>query len=129
MEAKSYAQRLSNLFSVRHSANFSCSKQKVVTSEMLEGEVKVPAALNLPFGKLFFGFNVVPYVPPEPKPSLSPGPSSPPPVRTMFEHVCTHSRQLPGTVYRFWEHSQWPACSSDVSEGEREGSISSAIAS
>ncbi|KAH7889420.1 UFD1-domain-containing protein [Phlebopus sp. FC_14] len=39
-------------------------KQKVVTSDSLESDVKVPAALNLPFGKLFFGFNVVPYVSP-----------------------------------------------------------------
>ncbi|KAG8217841.1 UFD1-domain-containing protein [Butyriboletus roseoflavus] len=53
-------------------------KQKIVTSEMLESEVKEPAALNLPFGKLFFGFNVVPYTPPELKPSMSPGPSTPP---------------------------------------------------
>ena len=51
----------------------------------MESEVKVPAALNLPFGKLFFGFNVVPYVPPEPTSPKSPGPSSPPPpVRSMF---------------------------------------------
>ncbi|KAF8557276.1 UFD1-domain-containing protein [Imleria badia] len=54
-------------------------KQKVITSEMMESEVKVPVALNLPFGKLFFGFNVVPYTPPEPKQPTSPGPSSPPP--------------------------------------------------
>jgi len=55
-------------------------KQNVVTSDMLETEVKVPAALNIPFGKLFFGFNVVAYSPPEPKPPTSTGPSSPPPV-------------------------------------------------
>ncbi|KAF8136734.1 UFD1-domain-containing protein [Boletus edulis] len=48
-------------------------KQKVVTSDMLESEVKVPAPLNLPFGKLFFGFNAVPYTPPEPKSPVSPG--------------------------------------------------------
>jgi ubiquitin fusion degradation protein 1 len=30
---------------------------------MLEGEAKVPGALNLPFGQLFFGFNVVPHTP------------------------------------------------------------------
>ncbi|KAG9318814.1 UFD1-domain-containing protein [Chiua virens] len=53
-------------------------KHKVVTSEMLESDAKVPVALNLPPGKLFFGFNVVPYTPPEPKSSTSPGPSSPP---------------------------------------------------
>lgn len=38
---------------------------------MLESEIKVPAALNLPFGQLFFGFNVTPYTPPSP-PSGSP---------------------------------------------------------
>ncbi|KAN0076955.1 Ubiquitin fusion degradation protein UFD1 domain containing protein [Tylopilus felleus] len=57
-------------------------KQKVVTNEMLESEVKVPAALNLPFGKLFFGFNIVPYTPPEPTEPTTPGPSSPPPTFT-----------------------------------------------
>lgn len=63
---------------------------------MLETEVKVPAALNIPFGKLFFGFNVVPYVPPEPKPSESAGPSSPPPVRAMYWYVSlTHMIVIP----------------------------------
>ena len=42
---------------------------------MLEGEVKVPAALNLPFGQLFFGFNVVPYTPPDGAPT-SPVPAA-----------------------------------------------------
>ncbi|KAF9246176.1 UFD1-domain-containing protein [Melanogaster broomeanus] len=54
-------------------------KQRIVTSDSLEHEGKVPAALNIPFGKLFFGFNVVPYTPPESKPSASPSSSSPPP--------------------------------------------------
>lgn len=54
---------------------------------MLETEVKVPAALNIPFGKLFFGFNVVPYVAPEPKAPTTAGPSSPPPVRAMYRRV------------------------------------------
>jgi len=35
---------------------------------MLESTVKVPAALNLPFGQLFFGFKVKEYVPPTPTP-------------------------------------------------------------
>ncbi|KAH7912224.1 UFD1-domain-containing protein [Hygrophoropsis aurantiaca] len=51
-------------------------KQRVVNSDSLESEVKAPAPLNLPFGKLFFGFNVVNYVPPAGT-SVSPG--SPPP--------------------------------------------------
>jgi len=47
------------------------SQQKIINSS-IEAEVKVPAALNLPFGKLFFGFSVVPYTPPEQKPPSSP---------------------------------------------------------
>ena len=43
---------------------------------MLESDVKVPAALNLPFGQLFFGFNVPPSTPPA-APS-SPSPPDPP---------------------------------------------------
>ncbi|KAI8989664.1 ubiquitin fusion degradation protein UFD1-domain-containing protein [Trametes punicea] len=39
-------------------------KHRIVTNGSLDGEVYVPAPLNLPFGKLFFGFNVQPYVPP-----------------------------------------------------------------
>jgi len=38
--------------------------------------VKVPAALTLPPGQLFFGFNVVPYTPPQ-KPSSDPNGSPP----------------------------------------------------
>ncbi len=45
------------------------SKRKIVSNETLESGAKVPAALNLPFGQLFFGFNVVSYI--------SPAPSSP----------------------------------------------------
>ncbi|TFK76302.1 UFD1-domain-containing protein [Pluteus cervinus] len=39
----------------------------IVSNSSYETDVKVPAALNLPFGQLFFGFNVNPYTPPEPK--------------------------------------------------------------
>ncbi|KAJ3565010.1 hypothetical protein NP233_g7916 [Leucocoprinus birnbaumii] len=54
-------------------------KHKIVNNDMLESEVKVPAALNLPFGQLFFGFNVVDYTPPSPPPgSPDSGPASPP---------------------------------------------------
>ncbi|EPS95439.1 hypothetical protein FOMPIDRAFT_85367 [Fomitopsis schrenkii] len=42
-------------------------KHKIVTSELLDTDVSAPAPLNLPFGKLFFGFKVVPYQPPEAK--------------------------------------------------------------
>ena len=41
-----------------------CSQHRVVVNEDLENEGNVPAPLNLPFGKLFFGFNIPPYVPP-----------------------------------------------------------------
>lgn len=38
-----------------------CSKKRIVTNETLETEVSAPAPLNLPFGKLFFGYKTVPY--------------------------------------------------------------------
>lgn len=41
------------------------SKHKVVTSDSLEATMSAPAPLNLPFGKLFFGFNIPPYKPQE----------------------------------------------------------------
>ncbi len=38
--------------------------------------MKVPAALNLPPGQLFFGFNIVPYAPPrDPSPEPNGNPS------------------------------------------------------
>ena len=40
------------------------SQKKVITSEMLEGGGDGPAPLNLPLGKLFFGYAFVPYKPP-----------------------------------------------------------------
>ncbi|KAJ7774937.1 ubiquitin fusion degradation protein I [Mycena metata] len=48
-------------------------QHRIVSNETLESDVKVPAALNLPFGQLFFGFNVTPYVPPP----AAPAPPSP----------------------------------------------------
>jgi len=44
------------------------SQHKIVSNDTLESDVKVPAALNLPFGQLFFGFNVAAHTPPEPAP-------------------------------------------------------------
>jgi hypothetical protein len=44
------------------------SQHKIVSNDTLESDVKVPAALNLPFGQLFFGFNVAAYTPLEPAP-------------------------------------------------------------
>ncbi|KAJ7097838.1 ubiquitin fusion degradation protein UFD1-domain-containing protein [Mycena belliarum] len=52
-------------------------QHRIVSNETLESETKVPAALNLPFGQLFFGFNVAPYVPP----LAAPEPLSPPATR------------------------------------------------
>lgn len=49
-----------------------CSKKRIVTNETLETEVNAPAPLNLPFGKLFFGYKIVPYI----KPSDSGGEGS-----------------------------------------------------
>ncbi len=40
------------------------SQKRVITSEMLEGGGDGPAPLNLPLGKLFFGYAFVPYKPP-----------------------------------------------------------------
>lgn len=44
------------------------SQHKIVSNSAYDKDVKVPAVLNLPPGQLFFGFNVVPYTPPQ-KPS------------------------------------------------------------
>ncbi|KAK0503402.1 ubiquitin fusion degradation protein UFD1-domain-containing protein [Armillaria luteobubalina] len=46
-------------------------KHRIVSNSTLDSDVKVPAALNLPFGKLFFGFNVTPYVPPAAPPTAN----------------------------------------------------------
>lgn len=46
--------------------NLTYSKPRMMTNDELESDVKVPASLNLPFGKLFFGFTVVPYKPSTP---------------------------------------------------------------
>jgi ubiquitin fusion degradation protein 1 len=46
-----------------------------VSNSTLESNVKVPAALNLPFGQLFFGFRVAAYTPPA---SNSPSAADPP---------------------------------------------------
>ncbi|THH12517.1 hypothetical protein EW146_g7624 [Bondarzewia mesenterica] len=51
-------------------------QHRVISNEDLESDIKASAPLNLPMGKLFFGYNVPPYVPPpategndEPQPS------------------------------------------------------------
>ena len=39
----------------------SASKRRIVTADILENDSNAPAPLNLPHGKLFFGFKHVPY--------------------------------------------------------------------
>lgn len=43
-----------------------------MTTDDLENDKRAPAPLGLPFGKLFFGYSVVPYKEPD-----APAPSSP----------------------------------------------------
>ncbi|KAJ6623556.1 ubiquitin fusion degradation protein UFD1-domain-containing protein [Mycena sp. CBHHK59/15] len=57
------------------------NQPRIVSNETLEADIKVPAALNLPFGQLFFGFNVAPYVPPS---TALPGSPSTPREPTVF---------------------------------------------
>jgi len=52
------------------------STRRLVTGDDLEAEGKVPAALNLPPGKLFFGYAYVPYTPPPPKEPTEAPPST-----------------------------------------------------
>jgi len=56
-------------------------QHRIVSNSTLPSDVKVPAALTLPFGQLFFGFNVTAYTPPPPSepPSSSPSATSPEP--------------------------------------------------
>jgi len=51
-------------------------QHRVIVNDDLENDGKNPAPLNLPFGKLFFGFNIPPYVPPPP-PEDGPEPKPP----------------------------------------------------
>ena len=63
------------LFSVFQSLKRSYSQHRIVSNSTIESNVKVPAALNLPFGQLFFGFNVTTYTPPQSSPDPSAEPS------------------------------------------------------
>jgi len=58
---------------------FRTDKKRIVTNETLETDVSAPAPLNLPFGQLFFGYKVVPYVKPSGSGSSSGEGSSEPP--------------------------------------------------
>jgi len=53
-------------------------QRRIVSNSTIESNVKVPAALNLPFGQLFFGFNVTTYTPPQPSSDASVEPSESP---------------------------------------------------
>ncbi|GLB34864.1 putative ubiquitin fusion degradation protein UFD1 [Lyophyllum shimeji] len=48
-------------------------QHRIVSNTTYEADQKVPAALNLPFGQLFFGFNIPPYTPPTGAAPGSPG--------------------------------------------------------
>ena len=61
-------------------ANIFYSNRKIVSNETLESGTRVPGPLNLPFGQLFFGFNIPPYQPPNAP--ASPGSPGAPSVRT-----------------------------------------------
>jgi ubiquitin fusion degradation protein 1 len=57
---------------------FRTDQHRIVSNSSLASDIKVPAALNLPFGQLFFGFNVAVYTrPPPSNPPSSPTAGSP----------------------------------------------------
>jgi len=59
---------------------FRTDQHRVVSNSTLASDIKVPAALTLPFGQLFFGFNVATYTPPPASnPPGSPKAASPEP--------------------------------------------------
>ncbi|TFY81039.1 hypothetical protein EWM64_g2971 [Hericium alpestre] len=51
-------------------------QHRVISNDDLITESKVPAPLNLPFGKLFFGFKTQPYEPPQSEPESAPEPTA-----------------------------------------------------
>ncbi|KAG8897530.1 ubiquitin fusion degradation protein, partial [Tulasnella sp. 403] len=59
---------------------FRTDQRKTVTNETLDEGRQVPAALSLPFGKLFFGYTVIPYKEPGSEGTESSA-TSPPPVQ------------------------------------------------
>lgn len=99
---------LSILVASGHANDFN-SQQKIINNSSAEADVKVPAALNLPFGKLFFGFNVVSYTPPEPKAPSSPG-SPPPPVVSLNIVPPQIDLTIPSALFlRFRQYPHGPA--------------------
>ncbi|KAF6764061.1 ubiquitin fusion degradation protein UFD1-domain-containing protein [Ephemerocybe angulata] len=68
--------------------------RKIVSNDTLETGAKVPAALNLPFGQLFFGFNITPYQPPAAAPgSPETTPQSPQPFASAGNTLTGRSTQ------------------------------------
>jgi len=55
----------SSPFSRKYLLSYLDSKHRVVTNSSLENDSQAPAPLNLPFGKLFFGYRSVEYVSPD----------------------------------------------------------------
>ncbi|CAK5277648.1 unnamed protein product [Mycena citricolor] len=53
---------------------FRTDTARIVSNDSLESNITVPAALNLPFGQLFFGFNISPYEPPPAPEASAPSP-------------------------------------------------------
>lgn len=64
---------------------FIYSKKRIVTNDTLETDAVVPAPLNLPHGKLFFGFRTIPYsVQPDQAPNGTPASGSREPSSAAF---------------------------------------------
>jgi hypothetical protein len=70
------------------------SQHRVIVNDDLENDGKNPAPLNLPFGKLFFGFNIPSYVPPSP-PEDGPEPKVPSLHLSLSHSSHTSSAPLP----------------------------------
>jgi len=73
------------------------SNRRVVSNATFEGDDKVPAALNLPFGQLFFGFNIAPYVPPPPVDETPSSPVSQGPAAFSGSGHSLNGRPTPGS--------------------------------
>jgi hypothetical protein len=80
------------------------SQRRVIVNDDLENDGKSPAPLNLPFGKLFFGFNIPPYVPP---PAPEDEQASKVRVPQITPLLVAHSHRASGCLPRGRELSQW----------------------
>ncbi|OBZ69198.1 Ubiquitin fusion degradation protein 1 [Grifola frondosa] len=86
-------------------------QHRIVTNSSLESDVSIPAPLNLPFGKLFFGFNITPYTPP---PAADPGSPSHPSQPASFTGT---GNSLTG---RSQSQSQYPSSSAAKGKGKEQ---------